>query len=62
MFSGETYNNLVDWYSLGCLIYELLTGKSPYNRRFSGSDYNKKPTYPPVHYPDYLSKDALDII
>ena len=27
IFSEKTYNNLVDWFSLGCLIYEILVGR-----------------------------------
>lgn len=35
---GEEYSEMVDYFSLGCLMYEMLTGSSPFNTRQSQSD------------------------
>ena len=53
------YNNTVDWWSLGCLMYEMLNGKPLFN--FSGklniSEYKKK-----IILPNNFSKEAKDLI
>jgi len=53
------YNNTVDWWSLGCLMYEMLDGKPLFN--FTGklkiSEYKKK-----IVLPNNFSEEAKDLI
>jgi protein-serine/threonine kinase len=52
---------MVDWWSLGCLIFEMLAGRKvfmiPKNNALTPELYKKK-----IDFPDYLSKEAVDII
>ena len=57
----KPYNKSVDWWSLGVLIFEMLTGYTPF--------YDKTPmkTYEnillgQVRYPSYLHPDAIDLL
>ncbi|XP_035231916.1 uncharacterized protein LOC118203737 isoform X3 [Stegodyphus dumicola] len=58
---GQKYNQSVDWWSFGVLLYEMITGRSP----FYGTDEdelfwsicNEEPPYP-----RYLSKEARHIL
>ncbi|GIX83896.1 putative protein kinase C delta type homolog [Caerostris extrusa] len=58
---GQTYNQSVDWWSLGVLLFEMLAGRSP----FVGTDEdelywsicNEEPSYP-----QFLHKDAKHIL
>ncbi|KAI5969280.1 hypothetical protein CANMA_001727 [Candida margitis] len=60
---GEEYDYGVDWWSLGCVAFDLLTGAPP----FTGSDPDKvlkkiKNSKKTLKFPFYLSNDAKDFL
>ena len=61
MFINKGYDKSVDWWALGCLIYEMLVGKLPFPIKREGKIsldiYNKR-----IQFPRYLNDDARDLI
>ena len=60
ILGGQGYNNSVDWWSLGCIMFEMLTCKFPFKyrkERLSLDIYKKK-----VIFPDYVEESARDLI
>jgi len=61
VINGIGYNQVVDWWSFGVTVFELLTGRLP----FTGSTFEvfEKIQRPEeVVYPNYLSKEAIDLL
>jgi len=60
VLTGQGYNKLVDWWSLGVLLYEFLAGYSPYREAKNRVDiqiYKKKLKQDPL-----ISNTAFDLI
>lgn len=58
---GQKYNSSVDWWSFGVLLYEMLTGQSPFHGRDEEELFLSIRTDSPS-YPPWLNKDAKDIL
>ena len=61
VFINKGYDKMVDWWSLGCLIYEMFVGKLAFNIKnntnLSLDLYNKK-----LKFPRHMDEDAQDLI
>ena len=61
VFIDKGYDKMVDWWSLGCLIYEMFVGKLAFNIKnntnLSLDLYNKK-----LKFPRHMDEDAQDLI
>lgn len=61
VLKGEKYDYLVDWWSLGCVIYDMMTGKPP----FTGNSHKviqDKIIKHKLKLPFYFSLDAKDLL
>ena len=62
ILKGDGYDHAVDWWSLGCLGYDLLTGSPPFSghthRRIEETIVHHKK----INMPYYLSQDAKDLL
>lgn len=61
VLEGRGYGKAVDWWSLGTLIFEMLTGYTPYYSNNTNSMYQKILTAD-FKCPDYISRDAKLLI
>ena len=61
IMGGEGYDASVDWWSLGIILYEMLTSKLPFKFKFNGDNnlaiYKKK-----IIYPSWMDENAKDLI
>jgi len=61
VIKGEKYTKSVDWWAVGILVFEMLTGSPP----FVDTDIQKlfqKVTGGELKFPDYISADACDFV
>lgn len=61
ILKGKGYGKEVDWWALGALIYEMLTGKC----LFTGPttpDIHNNILYGSIPFPDLMSKNAMSLI
>lgn len=57
----KKYDQSCDWWSFGCVLYEMLAGIPPFYCKKKSDIYTAILTKNPNYY-NYLSKDAIDII
>jgi len=55
------YDKAVDWWSLGCVMYEMLSGRLPFCIK-RGMKLSQKIYEKGVEYPNNLTKEAKDLI
>jgi len=59
--SGESYTKSIDWWSVGTLIFEMLTGLPPFYSQNEEQMYEKILKMD-INYPSYLSAEVVDLI
>ena len=55
------YDQSVDWWAFGVLLYEMLVGRAPFYGK-TEADLFKTILYGEVKFPSMMSKDAKDLI
>lgn len=58
---GKGYGKEVDWWALGVILYEMLTGKCLFQGP-SKPDVHNNILYGPIPFNDAISKDAMSLI
>lgn len=61
VFEKKGYGKEVDWWCLGNIIYEMLTGNTPFQGDTREALF-KNIKSKPVKFPKYMSEEAKDII
>jgi len=64
VIKGDPYDYSVDWWSLGCVAYDLLVGQPPFTGNNSKKIMDKilASTKKSLKFPFYLSNDAKDFL
>ena len=61
ILSDDGYDSTVDWWSLGCVMYEMLVGKAPFRipkgSYLTAELYKKK-----ITIPEFVTEEAKDLI
>ena len=61
ILTGDGYDDSVDWWSLGCILYKMLVGGDPFRFPMDES-LNPEMYETKVLFPDYISEQAQDLI
>lgn len=61
VLKGEIYDFQVDWWLLGCVIYDMMMGKPPFTGK-SHKIIQDKIIKSKPHYPTYFSQDAKGLL
>ena len=61
ILSDKGYDSTVDWWSLGCVFYEMLIGRAPFKISL-GDSLNEDIYKKEILIPDYVSEKAQDLI
>lgn len=64
MINNERYTFSPDWWGLGCLVYEMIAGQSPFRarkERVKREEVEKRVQEEQEHYSDKFSEDARAI-
>lgn len=61
VFQGKGYSFACDWWSFGCLLYEMLTGLPPFYYKSKNELYNAILTKEPV-FKSFISSEARDLL
>uniref|UniRef100_A0A8D3DPX0 G protein-coupled receptor kinase n=1 Tax=Scophthalmus maximus TaxID=52904 RepID=A0A8D3DPX0_SCOMX len=64
VIQNESYNFSPDWWGLGCLIFEMIQGQSPFRKRkerVKREEVDRRVREDPEEYSDKFSEEAKDI-
>ena len=61
LLMGSGYNKTVDWWTLGVLLYEMLTGLPPFYDENTNEMY-RKILSEPLHFPNDMPQAAKDLL